>query len=575
MEITQDYSVELLDKYFTTAFAAPDGIKRLRELILTLAMRGKLVPQNPNDQPASALLKEIDEEKKQLIKEKKIKKRKPLPEITLEEIPFNLPKSWEWIRLGNIAEFINGDRGKNYPNKNEYVPIGIPWINTGHIEPNGSLTQSRMNFIAREKFDSLRSGKIQSGDLVYCLRGATFGKTAIVDPYTEGAIASSLMIIRPFSLFFNHYLYKYLISPVGRSQIFRFDNGSAQPNLSANSVRLYVFPIPPLPEQRRIVEKVDRLMEQVDHLEKLQAERDHKRLIIHTAASDRLLNAPDQNNFNEAWSFIQKNFNELYSVKENISELRKAILQLAVMGKLVPQDPNDPPASELLKEIKREKQRLIKEKKIKKRKLLSEIKPEEIPYQIPNNWKWSNIQNISLKVTDGEHKTPIRSDKGYYLLSARNVTNEGIKLDKVDYVLEEEYTRIRKRCDPEIGDILISCSGSVGRVAIVDSNEYVMVRSVALIKHKQDCLSSSFLAYVLRSPFVQYQIKNKSRTTAQSNLFLGKINEILIPLPPLPEQHRIVAKVDRLMALCDQLEKQSIKRTEKQSKLLEAILAKI
>ena len=228
---------------------------------------GKLVPQDPTDEPASELLKAIELEKQRLVEEGSIKSPKLLPKIKPDEIPYKLPQQWEWVRVGEIGEFINGDRGKNYPNRDEYVAKGIPWINTGQIEPDGSLTQSKMNFITREKFNILNGGKINPGDLVYCLRGATFGKTAIVNPYTEGAIASSLMIIRLLPSCLNRYLYRYLISPIGKSQIFKFDNGSAQPNLSANSVRLYVYPMPPLAEQHRIVAKIDRLMEFCDRLE--------------------------------------------------------------------------------------------------------------------------------------------------------------------------------------------------------------------------------------------------------------------------------------------------------------------
>ena len=261
------HTAGLLEQHFDTAFAAPDGIKKLRTLILTLAMRGKLVEQDPNDPSASELLNEIEVEKQRLVKAGKIKKPKPLPPINPEEVPYELAQGWEWVRLGELAEFINGDRGKNYPNREEYVPDGIPWIDTGHIEPDGSLTRREMYFITRGKFESLNGGKIQLGELVYCLRGATFGKTAIVDPYAEGAIASSLMIIRPYAPISNRYLYQYLIGPVGRSQIFRFDNGSAQPNLSANSVRLYVYPLPPLSEQHRIVARIDQLMALCDTLE--------------------------------------------------------------------------------------------------------------------------------------------------------------------------------------------------------------------------------------------------------------------------------------------------------------------
>ncbi|EAW6595283.1 restriction endonuclease subunit S, partial [Salmonella enterica] len=234
-----------ISEHFDTLFTTEASIDALKQTILQLAVMGKLVPQDPNDEPASELLKRIAQEKAQLVKDGKIKKQKPLPPISDKEKPFEVPEGWEWCKFGLISEFINGDRGSNYPNKNEYVVHGIPWINTGHIEKNGTLSITDMNFITEKKFNELRSGKIQSGDLVYCLRGATFGKTAFVKPYESGAIASSLMIIRPFIREMGEYIYNYLISPFGRSQIFRFDNGSAQPNLSANSVMLYAFACPP------------------------------------------------------------------------------------------------------------------------------------------------------------------------------------------------------------------------------------------------------------------------------------------------------------------------------------------
>lgn len=218
-----------ISEYFDTLFTTEASVDALKQTILQLAVMGKLVPQDPNDEPASELLKRIAQEKAQLVKEGKIKKQKPLPPISDEEKPFELPEGWEWCKFGLTSEFINGDRGSNYPNKNEYVSQGIPWINTGHIEKNGTLTVTEMNFITEGKFNELRSGKIQKGDLVYCLRGATFGKTAFVIPYETGAIASSLMIIRPFITEMGGYIYNYLTSPFGRSQIYRFDNGSAQP----------------------------------------------------------------------------------------------------------------------------------------------------------------------------------------------------------------------------------------------------------------------------------------------------------------------------------------------------------
>ena len=524
----------LLERHFDTAFAAPDGIQKLRELILTLAMQGKLVPQDPKDQPASELLKAIEAEKQRLLKEGKIKQPKLLSEIEIMEMPYQLPKDWKWAKLGDVMfEAMTGiDRGKQFQSKsNEY-----PYFKMNNISNSGCCDFSNVTRINYEGSDHEKY-VLREGDFLFNTRNSRelVGKTCIFKrPNNEQwFFNNNILRIDLPDLILNHFVNFWFLSPLGKSELEKLK--SATTNVAAvyqGKLVSFPIPLPPLAEQRRIVAKIDRLMAHCDELEKLRAERNQKRITVHTAALDRLLNAKESNDFSTAWRFITQHFGELYSVKENVAELRKAILQLAVMGKLVPQDPTDEPASELLRAIAAEKQQLVKEGKIKQPKPLPDIKPEEMPYELPKGWQWSNIQNISLKVTDGEHATPQRSESGYYLLSARNVTNEGIKLDNVDYVPQHEYERIRKRCNPEIGDILISCSGSVGRIAIVDANDYVMVRSAALIKHEHNFLMSSFLAYALKSPMVQSQIVEKSRTTAQSNLFLGKINEILIPIPP-------------------------------------------
>ncbi|MBF0454025.1 MAG: restriction endonuclease subunit S [Magnetococcales bacterium] len=200
---------------------------------------------------------------------------------------------WVETTIGKICSFENGDRGKNYPNKSEYVSDGIPWINTGHINPDGSLDSESMNYITREKFMSLRGGKIRSGDLVYCLRGATIGKTAFVEPYTEGAIASSLMIIRPGSSISRLYLYYYLTSELGRQQIRRFENGAAQPNLGGKSVAKFEIFLPPVNIQNTIVNKLQELAEETQRLEalyqrKLDALTELKQSLLQKAFSGQL-----------------------------------------------------------------------------------------------------------------------------------------------------------------------------------------------------------------------------------------------------------------------------------------------
>jgi type I restriction enzyme S subunit len=222
----------------------PDQIKPLRQTILNLAVRGKLVAQDPTEEPASLARFRTE-----------------------DEPPFEAPSGWQWVPFSAVAAFENGDRSKKYPKRAEYVASGVPWINTGHIEPDGTLSRSTMHYITEKKFSSLGGGKIQPGDLVYCLRGATFGKTAFVEPYESGAIASSLMIIRPGEPIDRRYAFIYLTSPLGREQLRRFDNGTAQPNLSSASVKRYQIPLPPLAEQHRIVGQVDALMALCDRLE--------------------------------------------------------------------------------------------------------------------------------------------------------------------------------------------------------------------------------------------------------------------------------------------------------------------
>ena len=246
-------------------------ITRLRQSILQEAVQGKLVPQDPNDEPASVLLEKIKEEKERLIKEGKIKKEKPLPPISEDEIPYELPKGWEWVRLGEIAVFENGDRSNNYPKDYELKSDGIPFISTKNIlDKYICLDENQLNFISQDKFDSLRSGKIEDNDLLVVLRGSV-GKVGLFkknSKYSTGFINAQLLIIRLyFKECMNYYLY-YFHSMVFFSQINKYSSGSAQQQLSASKLKEFIIPLPPLNEQRCIIKKVDQLMALCDELEK-------------------------------------------------------------------------------------------------------------------------------------------------------------------------------------------------------------------------------------------------------------------------------------------------------------------
>jgi type I restriction enzyme S subunit len=230
------------------------------------------------------------------------------------------------------------------------------------------------------------------------------------------------------------------MSAIFQNQLLDNATGMTATGIKSSRLKEIPIPIPPLAEQRRIVAKIDELMARCDELEKLRGNRDRKQITVHTATLNRFIIAKEQSEFNTAWQFITQHFSELYSVKENVTELRKAILQLAVMGKLVPQDPSDQPASELLKDIEEEKEKLVQEGKIKKSKPLPEIKPEEIPYEVPKSWKWVRLGDISL-FSDSGWSPQCLSDASFWsrmgVLKVSAVSWENLDLKKTKLSLKE------------------------------------------------------------------------------------------------------------------------------------------
>lgn len=366
METTTASSLEY---YFDAAFTALDGIRKLRELILTLAMQGKLVPQNPNDPPASELLKEIGAEKQRLMKEGKIKVAKSLPPIKPEEVPYELPKGWEWVRLGVFGIWKSGST----PSRTDSSYYGgcIPWVKSGEVKQG--LIYRTSETITQKAIDSCSLDLNPIGSVLIAMYGANIGDVGILE--VEATTNQAICACRPYACINNVFLQYLLISL--KQNFIAQSAGAAQPNISREKIIYTLVPLPPHSEQHRIVTKIDQLMARCDELEKLRNEREQKRRTVHTATIKRLLDASSsfprkgdgsgcagKEIFVDAWQFISRHFNELYSAKENVAELRKAILQLAVMGKLVPQDPNDPPVSELLKAIEAEKRLLVKESKL-------------------------------------------------------------------------------------------------------------------------------------------------------------------------------------------------------------------
>ncbi|MDG2667486.1 restriction endonuclease subunit S [Vibrio parahaemolyticus] len=540
------------------------GVKKLRELILELAVRGKLVPQDPNDEPASVLLERIAQEKAQLVKEKKLKKPKKLPNISDEEKPFDLPNGWSWIRLNEYGEWGSGSTPKR--SNSGYYDGGIPWFKSGELKADYiSESEETITELALSE-TSVRYNNV--GDVLVAMYGATIGKTAILS--VRATTNQAVCACTPFTGLSNTYLLTLL--KAYKARLIGMGAGGAQPNISREKIINTVIALPSTAEQHRIVAKVDELMALCDQLEQQTEASIEAHQVLVTTLLDTLTNSADANELMQNWARISEHFDTLFTTEESIDQLKQTILQLAVMGKLVPQDPSDEPAAELLKRIAEEKAQLVKEKKIKKQKALPPISEDEKPFELPSGWVWCRLQDITSKITDGDHKTPPRIETGYTLLSAKNVRDGFIDFSTTDFISEEDYMKSRERCLPEHNDLLIvSVGGTIGRSSLVPKkSDFALVRSVALIKPLK--FNSEYLKHAMDSKLLQDSIHNNKRGGAQPCLYLSEISKFPFTMPPLEEQNRIVLKINQLLAICESLKLQIQESQVTQFHLTDAIV---
>jgi len=542
------------------------GIKKLRELILELAVRGKLVPQDDNDEPASELLKRIQVEKDKLIAEVKIKKTKPLLLITDEEKLFNLPHGWEWTRLGNVIDYVNGFAFSS----KDFMTQGIGVVKIGDIQ-QGKIEPEFMSRVSEDAVNGLDARfQVIKGDLVIAMSGATTGKLGFNDTEDVFYLNQRVGKIVPF-IVSKRFLYFDLTTKIAENLKKSF--GSAIPNLSTEQINTIVTALPPIEEQNRIVAKVDELMTLCDQLENQHSNADeaHEKLVSHLLGT--LTQSQSAEDFSTNWQRIAAHFDTLFTTEISIDALKQTLLQLAVMGKLVLQDTNDEPASELLKRIQAEKAKLIAEGKIKKDKPLPLITDEEKPFDLPQSWQWVKPEEFSIKITDGEHFRPPTEENGVYFLSAKDVREEGVSLGDPLFISEETAKKALQRCNPEYGDLLIVSRGAtVGRMCKVNIHEkFCLLGSVILVKPTSLVLSD-YLSISLKSPSSFSLLINASGSTAQPAIYLKDLKEITLSLPPIEEQHRIVAKVDELITLCDQLKSRITEANQLQQKLADVMV---
>lgn len=562
------HTAELLEQHFDTAFAAPDGIKKLRELILTLAMQGKLVPQDPNDQPASELLQEIEAEKQRLVKEGQIKKPKPLLPVTEEEKPYSLPPGWRWVRLGNISTKLT-DGSHNPPRD---AGSGIPMLSSQNVANEQIDFNNPSRYVSQKDFDlENKRTAIEAGDVLLTIV-ASLGRSAVVpEDAPKFVLQRSVAVVRTDIV--PHFLCKLFLSPICTDYYDAHAKGTAQRGIYLGKLGEMPIPLPPLVEQQRIVDKIDELMVRCDELEKLRTAQQEQHLAVHAAAIKQLLNITEPDQHQRAQTFFAEHFGELYTVKENVAELRKAILQLAVMGKLVPQDPNDQPASELLKEIEVEKQQLVKEGKIKNPKPLPPVSEEKKPYALPQGWEWVRVIDV---VDVGTGSTPATTNRDYYggnipwFTSA--ATNKLFASKPETFITEKAIKETNCKVFPA-GSLILALYGqgkTRGQISELIISGATNQAIAAMVFFDSSAGLKKYLKYFFIK--IYEEIRKMAEGAAQPNLNVGKVKETLVPLPPLSEQDRIVAKIDELMALCDALDQQIEATNSKQTELLNALI---
>ncbi|EML0201856.1 restriction endonuclease subunit S [Vibrio cholerae] len=471
------------------------GVKKLRELILELAVRGKLVPQDPNDEPASVLLERIAQEKAQLVKEKKLKKPKKLPNISDEEKPFDLPNGWKWVRFPDVAHY---GPGKTPATKNslywDETGSGIPWVSIADLNDKSTVSVStkKVSNIAVEQV--FKRTPIPAGTMLMSFK-LTVGKASIlnVDAFHNEAIIS----VFPYTGVLQSYLFKVLPS---RANSGNKKNAIMGFTLNAESLSLLTIPLPPEAEQHRIVAKVDELMVLCDQLEQQTEASIEAHQVLVTTLLDTLTNSADADELMQNWARISEHFDTLFTTEESIDQLKQTILQLAVMGKLVPQDPSDEPAAELLKRIAEEKAQLVKEKKIKKEKALPPISEDEKPFELPSGWEWCRLGSACKKLTDGSHNPPPNHEGGFPMLSCKEVYDGRIDFSLASrFVDQDGFDKENKRTAIKAGDVLLNIVASIGRSAIVPEKfpPFVLQRNVAVLDSE---ISSEYLTEFLMSP---------------------------------------------------------------------------
>lgn len=481
--------------------------EQLRTSILQYAMEGKLFKQDSNDEPASELVKRSQDKKIELIKNGELKKSKKLPVITDGEKPFNIPDNWAWSRLGDLFTILRGGSPRPIKSFLTNDENGINWIKIGDTDPNSKYITKTEEKIIPEGLKKSRA--VHIGDFVLS-NSMSFGRPYILK--INGAVHDGWLIISDYDQVFNKdFLYYLLLSSFVKKQFSMAATGSTVKNLNRERVANTIGVIPPLEEQKRIVAKIEKLMPLVDE-------------------------------YAESYNRLQKIDNEFED------KLKQSVLQYAMEGKLIKQDPNDEPASELIKKIETEKAELIKEGKIKKSKKLPAVTDDEKPFDIPDSWEWVRLGIISevrggKRVPRGMKLSETSSYCPY--IRVTDMENNSVAQETLRYATKKIYEEISRYIITS-EDVYFSIAGTIGKVGIVPCNLSGALLTENAARLTPYYINKKFMVYLLSSPIVKNQHRKILSKVAQPKLSLIKLKRTIVPLPPLEEQKRIVLKINKL-----------------------------
>lgn len=532
------------------------GVKKLRELILDLAVRGLLVPQDPNDEPASVLLEKIAAEKERLVKEGKLRKNKILKNISQEEQLSSLPIGWVLSRFGTVLDFNGGSQPPKDVFSDKMLEDYVQLIQIRDLGPKPQPV-----FVPKD----LVTKFCTTNDIMIGRYGASVGK---VFWGKDGAYNVALIRINnDLQAYTSNFLYFLMKSPLGQS-LFSGISRSAQAGFSKGDIENEVLPLPPLAEQHRIVAKVDELMALCDTLEQQQEDSIQAHETLVEVLLEALSNAVDADAFQAAWGRISEHFDALFTTDHSINKLKETILQLAVMGKLVPQDPSDEPASVLLEKIAAERERLVKAGKLKKQKALSDIELDELYCDLPKSWQWIRLGNLTNYGSTNKVETNDVDDTTW-VLELEDVEKETSRLKAKIRFSERNFKSSKNKFLR--GDVIYGKLRPYLDKVLVADEDGVCTTEMMPVRGFADT-SPEFLRLTMKSSAFKTYANNSTHGMNLPRMGTDKARLALIPLAPAPEQHRIVAKVDELMAICDQLKNSLQQAQETQILLTDAVV---